>query len=327
MQMTQQQPPRTDRTGDRSSTELSIEVSGLTKRYGSVLAIDTLSFSVARGEVFALLGPNGAGKTTTIEILEGYRTRSGGEVRVLGEDPQRSQNLKQRIGVMLQQSALYPNLQVLEALELFCSYYRDSADPRALLRLIGLEEKAETRFKRLSGGQKQRLSLGLALAGKPELVFLDEPTASMDTQARLVTWDVINTLRSQGVSLILTTHYLEEAQRIADRVAIIDHGRLVAVGTPAELTAQTGRGKVRFSAVAGLPLQSLQQLPGLLEAHEESQGSYVLSSEDPDELLIEVALWSRAQHLRLTNFRVEQATLEDTFLKLTGEHFVEGESL
>jgi ABC-2 type transport system ATP-binding protein len=306
--------------------ETAITVQNLQKHYGPVAAVHDLSFSVARGEIFALLGPNGAGKTTTIEILEGYRNRDGGTVRVLGEDPQTSRALKQRIGIMLQQSAVYPNLQVFEALQLFCSYYRDPADPRALLALIGLEDKAHTRFKHLSGGQKQRLSLGLALAGKPDLVFLDEPTASMDTQARLVTWDVINGLRTRGVAMVLTTHYLEEAQRIADRVAIIDHGRLVALGTPAQLTAHAGAGTVHFRTRAPIGLAALEALPGALQAREEGAGAYSMSGEDPHELLIEVALWSRASGNAVTHLHVEQASLEDVFLTLTGEHFVEGDA-
>jgi ABC-2 type transport system ATP-binding protein len=305
--------------------DTAISVQGLQKRYGPVTAIQDLSFTVARGEIFALLGPNGAGKTTTIEILEGYRSRDAGTVRVLGEDPQSSRALKQHIGIMLQQSAIYPNLQVFEALQLFCSYYRHPADPHELLGLIGLEEKARVRFKHLSGGQKQRLSLGLALAGTPDLVFLDEPTASMDAQARLVTWDVINTLRARGVAMVLTTHYLEEAQRLADRVAIIDHGRLIALGTPAQLMAQAGTGTVRFRARAALDLAQLQALPGAVQAQEELGGSYSISGDDPHELLIEVALWSRATGNPVTHLRVDQASLEDVFLTLTGERFVEGE--
>ena len=307
--------------------QAAIAVRGLIKHYGATAAVADLSFTVHLGEIFALLGPNGAGKTTTIEILEGYRSRDGGEVHVLGEDPQRSRTLKQRVGIMLQGNAIYPHITVREALELFCNYYPRPADPSWLLRLVGLQEKADARFKTLSGGQKQRLSLGLALAGNPELVFLDEPTASMDPQARLVTWGVINELRARGVTLVLTTHYLEEAQRLADRVAIVDRGRLVALGTPAELMAQAETSIVRFTAAANVPLAELAALPGARGARLERPGLYLIEGDDPDELLIEIALWSRAARVRVTNLRAEQASLEDVFLKLTGERFVEGEGL
>ena len=309
----------------QAATERAIVVEGLTKRYGSAVAVDGLSFAVERGEVFALLGPNGAGKTTTIEILEGYRTADSGTVRVLGQDPRQRGGLRQRVGVMLQQSAIYPNIQVLEALRMFCAYYARPADPQTLLRLIGLEEKAGARFKTLSGGQKQRLSLGLALAGNPDLVFLDEPTASMDPQARLVTWELINGMRARGVTLVLTTHYLEEAQRLADRVAIVDRGRLVALDTPARLMAQAGTTMVRFAATPSLSTASLAALPGATAAREERPGIYAVEGDDPDELLIEVAIWSRAQGARIRELRVEHATLEDVFLTLTGERFREGE--
>jgi ABC-2 type transport system ATP-binding protein len=307
--------------------EAAIVVSGLIKRYGATTAVVDLSFTVRPGEIFALLGPNGAGKTTTIEILEGYRRRDGGEVRVLGEDPQRSRTLRRRVGIMLQGNAIYPHITVREALALFCSYYPHPADPAGLLRLVGLEEKADARFKTLSGGQKQRLSLGLALAGNPELVFLDEPTAAMDPQARLVTWGVINELRARGVTLVLTTHYLEEAQRLADRVAIVDRGQLVALGTPAELMAQAQTSIVRFASSAEVSPAELATLPGARSARQERPGLYLVEGDDPDELLIEVALWARARRVRVTNLRAEQATLEDVFLKLTGERFVEGEGL
>jgi len=299
--------------------EMAIQVTGLVKHYGHTRAVDDLSFGVQRGEVFALLGPNGAGKTTTIEILEGFRARDGGDVAVLGQDPQAPVDLKQRVGLMLQQGVIYPNIQVLEALRLFCSYYARPADPAQLLHLIGLEAQAKARFRTLSGGQKQRLSLGLALAGNPELIFLDEPTAAMDPQARLVTWDLMKDLRQKGVTLLLSTHYLEEAQRLADRVAIIDHGRLVALGTPEELLAQSGKGVVRFIATSGLPAAALRALPGVRTAQEERPGAYVLTGADLDEIVIDVAIWSRAQRLRVTGLRVERATLEEVFLQLTGD--------
>lgn len=306
-------PPRVSGGGDPA-----IAVEGLVKRYGPLVAVDGLSFDVAHGEVFALLGPNGAGKTTTVEMLEGYRRRDGGDVRVLGQDPLAGSALKQRLGIMPQQSALYPQITVREALRLFTTYYRDAADPEALLRLIGLVDRADARFKTLSGGERQRLSLGLALAGNPELVFLDEPTAAMDPQARLTTWGLIGDLRARGVTLLLTTHYLEEAQRLADRVAIIDRGRLVALGSPADLTSRAG-GAVRFLAPPGIASAELLPLPGATAAREERPGLYAVEGDDPDELLIEVALWARGRRLRVRDLHVERASLEEVFLHLTSE--------
>ncbi|HEX7103167.1 MAG TPA: ABC transporter ATP-binding protein, partial [Nitrolancea sp.] len=201
----------------------AITVRSLVKSYGERRAVDELSFSVWRGEIFALLGPNGAGKTTTVEMLEGYRTPDAGEVRVLGLDPIRDgAELKQRIGVMLQSAGVYPTVTPLEILNLFHDFYRDAEDPRKLIELVGLEESANTRFRQLSGGQQRRLALASALIGKPELLFLDEPTTAMDPQARRMTWDILLSLRSRGLTILLTTHFMEEAERLADRVAIID---------------------------------------------------------------------------------------------------------
>ncbi len=204
-----------------SSDGVAIAVRRLVKSYSGRRAVDDLSFDVIAGECFALLGPNGAGKTTTIEILEGYRAPDAGTVRVLGLDPQRQgPQLKRRIGLMLQESGIYPAIQVGEALRLFASYYPNPADPLALLRLVGLEDAARTRYRQLSGGQKQRLSLALALVGRPELVFLDEPTTGMDPQARLATWEIVRSLKQTGVTVVLTTHFMDEAERLADRVAL-----------------------------------------------------------------------------------------------------------
>jgi ABC-2 type transport system ATP-binding protein len=296
----------------------ALRVEGLRKAYAGRAVVDDLSFSVATGEVFALLGPNGAGKTTTIEILEGYRTADGGVAEVLGQNPQTSLGLKQQIGIMPQQLALYPHITVREALQLFTAYYCRPAGAEALLSLVGLTEQAGTRFRVLSGGEKQRLSLALALAGTPSLVFLDEPTASMDPQARLITWDLIASLRAQGITVLLTTHYLEEAHRLADRVAIVNAGRLVALDTPDRLTGRSG-GAVRFVAAPGIDLALLARLPGCASAVEERPGGYALRGPDPDELLIDLALWSRSAGIRVRDLRVERATLEEVFLRLTGE--------
>jgi ABC-2 type transport system ATP-binding protein len=298
----------------------AIVVQDLVKWYGDIHAVDGLSFSVKQGEIFALLGPNGAGKTTTIEILEGYRRPDKGFVRVLGLDPiVQGAQLKQRMGLMLQQTGLYDLIKVGEAVELFCSYYEHPADPDHLIRLVGLESHRRSYFKTLSGGQKQRLSLALALAGNPELVFLDEPTAGMDPQARLLTWELIEQFRQQGMTVMLTTHYMEEAQRLADRVAIIDHGRLVVIGTPEELTQGAGSEIVRFTGPEGLDLATLEQLPCANQASSPRPGSYAIVTTDAFVLVPALAAWAKQHNIALSNLRVEGATLEDIFLRVTGE--------
>src|SRR4051812_33553638 len=208
-----------------TAAQEAVAISGLSKSYGTIKAVQDLSLSIEKGEIFALLGPNGAGKTTTIEILEGYRKRDAGTVRVLGLDPENRAelaNLKERMGVMLQQSSIYQAIRVGEAIKLFASYYDRPADTGDLLKMVGLHEHTRQYFKDLSGGQKQRMGLALALVGNPDFLFLDEPTASMDPQARLQTWEIITGLKERGVTILLSTHYLEEAQRLADRVAIMD---------------------------------------------------------------------------------------------------------
>src|SRR5690242_12264764 len=216
-----------------SATGTAIEVVGLEKRYGATVAVDGISVTVETGEVFGLLGPNGAGKTTTVETLEGYREPDAGTVRVLGLDPWRDgSRLRPRVGVMLQEGGLYPGVKPLEALRLFAAYYDDPDDPERLLDLVGLREAQETMVRRLSGGQTQRLSLALALIGRPQLVFLDEPTAGMDPRARATTWQLIRDLRTSGVTVVLTTHAMDEAEHLCDRLAIVDHGRIVASGSP-----------------------------------------------------------------------------------------------
>src|SRR5256886_2694541 len=247
----------------------AIVVDNLSKSYGSHRVVDQLQFTVHRGEVFALLGPNGAGKTTTVETLEGYRTPDGGSVRVLGLDPIRqAQALKPQIGVMLQQDGLYPGLTAREVLRLFAGYYQHPQDIDKLLERVGLTSAAKTRCRRLSGGQKRRLALAVALVGNPALLFLDEPTAGMDPQARLATWEIIRNLQQQGTTVLLTTHMMDEAERLADRVAIIDHGQLIALDTPARLTGVQNATIVRFVAPAGLDCIQLAALPSAQKAEE-----------------------------------------------------------
>jgi len=225
----------------------AIEVSGLRKSYGSREVLHAVSFTVETGEVFALLGPNGAGKTTTVEILEGYRARDGGDVRVLGEDPQRAgEKFRARIGIVLQSSAVYHLLSVREIVRLFAGYYPSPRRPDAVIELVGLEERADARVRTLSGGQLRRLDLALALVGDPELVFLDEPTTGFDPAARRQAWETIRDLRSLGKSILLTTHYMEEAHRLADRVAILRTGEIVAIGAPRELLSGHTGAEIRF---------------------------------------------------------------------------------
>ncbi|ACZ39605.1 ABC transporter ATP-binding protein [Sphaerobacter thermophilus] len=306
-----------------STADHAIVVQHLVKSYGGKRAVDDLSFSVRRGEIFALLGPNGAGKTTTVEILEGYRAPDSGTVHVLGLDPQRdAAQLKQRIGVMLQQGGIYPTVTASELLHLFRHFYRDPEDPEALIDLVGLRESAHVRYRQLSGGQQRRLALAAALIGKPELLFLDEPTTAMDPQARHLTWGIIRELRERGLTVLLTTHFMEEAERLADRVAIIDHGRLIALEEPKVLT-QANAEEVQFTAPPGLDLATLAALPAANSAREPRPGFYVIATTRPADLLAEVTAWARDAGILLNDLRVGHESLEDVFLRLTGHELRE----
>ncbi len=275
----------------------AIEVSDLRKSYGSVEAVRGLTFAVERGEVFGLLGPNGAGKTTTVEILEGYRRRSRGDVRVLGHDPEdRDRRLQERVGIVLQSCGFYPRLTVAEAVEHMAKAYPAPRDPGETISLVGLEDKAGARSNSLSGGQRRRLDLALALVGDPELVFLDEPTTGFDPAARRAAWGVVGTLRDLGKTVLLTTHYLDEAQALADRVAIVKDGRIVAEGPPAELS--TGGSGYRVSYVSG----------GRRVEHQ---------TDDPTDLLHRLTGDALARGERLEGLEVARPTLEDVYLELT----------
>lgn len=297
----------------------AVEVRGLVKRYGARTAVDGLSLTVERGTLLALLGPNGAGKTTTVEICEGFRAADGGTVRVFGLPPDAAE-LRPRIGVMLQDGVGgYREARAGELLHLFASYAIAPVDPRELLALVGLSEVAATPVKRLSGGQQQRLSLALALVGRPELVFLDEPTAGMDPQARRVTWELIRQLRADGVSVVLTTHFLDEAEQLADTVVVMDSGRIVAQGTPAELTRTGAEGQIRFRATPGLRLDLLlTALPAGTSASEPDAGHYLISGEVTPQLLATLTAWCATQGVLAENLAVERRSLEDVFLDVTG---------
>src|SRR6266478_3456177 len=312
--MVNKQVPVTQAPADEA-----IVVDQLTKTYGSHKVVDQLQFTVHRGEVFALLGPNGAGKTTTVETLEGYRVPDAGSVRVLGLDPiRKSKALKPQIGVMLQQDGLYPGLTAREVLHLFAGYYRYPQNVDSLLERVGLQTAGKTRCRRLSGGQKRRLALALALVGNPTLVFLDEPTAGMDPQARLVTWEIIRDLKRNGATVLLTTHMMDEAERLADRVAIIDHGRLIALDTPAGLTGVQNATVVRFIAPAGLDCVQLGALPSARKAQEIRPGSYLFETDAAPALLAELTAWLRDRDITLSELHVGHGSLEDLFLRLTG---------
>ena len=277
----------------------AIEVSDLRKSYGALEAVRGLSFEVQRGEVFGLLGPNGAGKTTTVEILEGYRRRSAGQVWVLGHDPAvRDRQQQERVGIVLQSCGFYPRVTVREAVEHFAKAYPTPRDPAETIALVGLEEKADTRTKELSGGQRRRLDLALALIGDPELVFLDEPTTGFDPAARRTAWGVVRRLKELGKTVLLTTHYLDEAQALADRVAIVKDGRIVAEGPPDRL----GRGSARYrvSYVSD----------GRRVEHQ---------TDDPTELLHRLTRDALARGERLEGLEVTRPTLEEIYLELTAE--------
>jgi ABC-2 type transport system ATP-binding protein len=298
---------------------VAVEVRGLVKAYGGRAVVNELTFSVQTGEVFALLGPNGAGKTTTVEILEGYRRADAGSVRVLGLDPARQgAALKPRIGLMLQQGGLFPQITAREALRLFAAFYPNAEDPDALLEQLQLGEVADTRFRQLSGGQKQRLNLGLALVGQPQLVFLDEPTAAMDPQARNRTWSVIRGLRDRGTTVVLTTHFMDEAEQLASRVAIVDGGRLIALDSPAALRHGV-TNEIRFATHPPVEEQAVAAALGLPASavSRENDGTRVLRVEPTPTRIAELTTWLATQGVLLTELRAGSRSLEQAFLLLT----------
>jgi ABC-2 type transport system ATP-binding protein len=297
----------------------AVVVENFSKSYGTNRVVNALSFTVHYGEIFALLGPNGAGKTTTVETLEGYRKPDQGAIRVLGLDPIREgARLKPQIGVMLQQDGLYPALTAREVLSLFAGYYEHPRAVDELLEKVGLTTAAKTRCRRLSGGQKRRLALAVALVGNPSLIFMDEPTAGMDPQARLTTWEIVRELKQQGVTILLTTHLMDEAERLADRVAIIDHGQLIALDTPGNLTGVQNATVIRFVAPAGLDCAQIEALPSVKNAREIRPGSYLLEADNVPAALADLTAWLRDQHITLSELRVGHGSLEDLFLRLTG---------
>jgi ABC-2 type transport system ATP-binding protein len=277
----------------------AISVRGLRKSYGGLEAVRGVDFDIAQGEVFGLLGPNGAGKTTTVEILEGYRTRDAGEVTVLGHDPQRTgPEFRERIGVVLQQSELWPTLTVRETHKVFAGYYERSRDVDEVIELVGLVEKRDARVKTLSGGQKRRLDLGVTLISNPDLVFLDEPTTGFDPAARRAAWEMIRSLRALGKTVLLTTHYLDEAEQLADRVAVMREGRIVRIGTPRELTTADLEVEIRYR-----------------RGGEE----ILIRTGEPTRVLNELTAEALARGEELERLEVRRPTLEEVYLSLVEE--------
>lgn len=304
-----------------SGATTPLRLRGVSKRYGSTVAVADLDLDVERAQVLALLGPNGAGKTTTVEMCEGFTRPDTGSIEVLGLDPiTDNARLRERIGVMLQGGGGYPAARAGEMLNLVAAYSADPLDPAWLLDTLGLTDAARTTYRRLSGGQQQRLALACAIVGRPELVFLDEPTAGMDAHARLVVWELIDALRRDGVTVVLTTHQLKEAEELADRIVIIDHGSQVAAGTPAELMSSGAEGQLRFTAPRRLDLSLLvAALPEGYRATETAPGEYLVEGDVDPQVLATVTAWCARLNILATDLRVEQRSLEDVFLDVTGK--------
>ena len=303
-----------------TASDLVVHVADLRKRYGDIEAVAGISFEVRRGEVFGLLGPNGAGKSTTIEILEGLRTQDGGEATVLGLDVRRDSGaLKARIGVQLQTAALYPRLTVTELLDLFASFYPRHVPTADLVRELDLEERRHAQSRQLSGGQRQRLSVALALVNDPELVFLDEPTTGMDPAARRNLWDLIRGLRDRGRTVVLTTHYMEEAEVLCDRLAILDHGKILEMGTVAELVSRRFHERaVRFEHLDGVDDDTLSRLPGVRRVvHEEDMATFLYTSDVAATIGALLAL-AEERGVEPSGLGIRSPSLEDVFLALTG---------
>ena len=296
-----------------------LRVENLTKRYGDVEAVRGISFEVSEGEVFGLLGPNGAGKTSTVEILEGLRNADSGTVSVCGFDPQRNPDeLKREIGAALQSTALPDKLRVMEALRLFAGFYKRHRDPEELLKRFGLEEKRNTYYSKLSGGQKQRLALAMALVNNPRVLFFDEPTAGLDPQVRREIYDIIEELRREKKTILMTTHYIEEAERLCDRVAIVDHGKVIACGSPRELKQRSG-GNTRIEVKLAKPATNgtLKNLEGVTDARE-VDGTYVLHTQRPPQAIVSLVKHLEAEGNELISLEIATPSLEDVFIEMTG---------
>jgi ABC-2 type transport system ATP-binding protein len=296
----------------------AVEVDDLVVRYGDLVAVDHLSFTAEAGAVTALLGPNGAGKTSTVEVLEGFRPPTAGRARVLGLDPStHHRELVHRVGVMLQQGGIYPGIRTSEAAELFCAHYGHQRRAEELLSMVGLAARARSTWRQLSGGEQQRLSLALALAGAPAVLVLDEPTASVDVAGRQQVRALLRSLRDEGCCIVLTTHELEEAERLADSVVIVDDGRLVATGHPGELSRALPPEEIRFGAPPGLDVAGLGATLGALVT-EEAPGEYVVACRPEPAVVAELTAWLASHDIPLADLRAGRRRLEDIYLALTG---------
>ena len=310
--------PTLEKTRTQTTTDVVVSVDHLRVRYGDTLAVDDVSLSINRGEIYGILGPNGAGKTTTVEAIGGLRRPDGGSISVLGLDALRNrQDLRQRVGIQLQASELPDKLRVGEALELFASFYRDPADPERLLKLLGLEAKRDDRFANLSGGQRQRLSIALALIGRPELAILDELTTGLDPASRRETWKLIEGVRDEGVTVILVTHFREEAERLCDRLALLHHGRVIAIDTPAALAAgSAGRQRVSFRPSGVVDVAHMRQLPDVRDVVRHGDRFTVEGTGDLVAAVMEALVRDGVVPLQT---RIEQSTLDDAFVALTAD--------
>ncbi|MBV9524591.1 MAG: ABC transporter ATP-binding protein [Candidatus Dormibacteraeota bacterium] len=293
----------------------AIVVSDLRKSYGALEAVRGVSFEVKEGEVFGLLGPNGAGKTTIVEILEGYRQRDSGDVSVLGQDPRTAgRSLRERVGLVLQEAAVPPLLTALELIEMYRGYYPHPRPTGEVLELVGLSEKADERVRRLSGGQQRRLDVALGLVGDPELIFLDEPTTGFDPSARRNAWEVVRNMRTLGKTIVLTTHYMDEAEHLADRICVIAQGRVVAEDTPGNLRARTvGQTQIRFSVPQGV---RMEDIPVKADVRD---GTAVIATSTATRTVNELTTWALGRGIELPNLEVVRPTLEDVYLELTSD--------
>ena len=299
-----------------------IEVEGLKKSYGTLPAVKGVDFEVRAGEVFGLLGPNGAGKTTTIEILEGLRARSAGRVSVLGFDPEvQTKQVKDRVGVCLQSTRLQEKMKVSEAMELFASLYTRTTDANALLDRLQLREKRDAQYGKLSGGQKQRLALALALLNDPQVLFLDEPSAGLDPQARLEIHELVQALRREQRTILLTTHYIEEAEKLCDRVAIVDEGRIIAMGTPREIQERTlATSTIEIECASEVCDGELPSWPDADKAAlDERRTTVSVTTRKPARLVVEMVKWLDERGIELADIHIRRPSLEDAFIELTGK--------
>ena len=297
-----------------------VKVDNLTKRYGDLVAVNGISFSIGKGEIFGLLGPNGAGKTTTVEMMEGLRKPDDGSIEICGIDAlKKPGNIKELIGAQLQSTTIYDQIRVKEVIDLFGNYYKKSIPSSKLLEEVSLTDKKNAFYRTLSGGQKQRVAMALAIVNDPEVLFLDEPTTGLDPQARRNVWSIITNLRKRGKTIILTTHYMEEAEQLCQRVGIIDKGEIIALDTPSNLIANTGlKSSIEFSVSQEDSEKILQGLKGIGKVTQQSDNKFILNTKESSKALKELTRFSDKNNINMDNISVRKATLEDVFLSLTG---------